>query len=836
VTATALLAFYRVRLRARIVAELLALVGIAAGVALVFAALVANASLSSTVRALTHGIVGDASVQLIARGPAGMPATLADEVRRLDGVRAASPLLEQRANVAGPDGRASVTLVGGDPSFADLGGTLVRRFAADELAEMRAVALPAGLADRLGVGLFGPVAIETGAGTARLPLGAALRREEIGSLSDSPVAIMPLAVAQQVTALPGRISRVYVLPEGGREREVRDELARLAGTWANVRDADADADVFDVAAYPTEQSTTMFAALAAVVGFLFAACAALLTADQRRALVTMLRRDGFERRTIVTIMLLDALVLGVAGTALGLLVGDQLSRHLFTEPPGYLATGFPVGTGRIVPLSAVATAAAGGIAVAVAAVLLPTIDLIGARSRAGATARRLRGPAPAAAGAVAVAVAVAIALLRPAWALAGLIALAAGLLLLLPALLAVAARGFGALAERSRSGSATFAAWALRGARANPVTLALAATGAIAVFALVAIGGARSDLIRGLDGSARAVDDNADVWVTLRGGTSAFAVTPLRLGDEALERVGALPGVERVGRYGGSWLDVGDRRAWVQAPPADAPAPVPADQLLEGDAAAATAALRAGGAVVLSRAIAKAEGVGVGDEVTLPSPRPLRLRVAAISNNLGWPSGAIVLNADDYARAWDDRAPSALQLALAPGADPATVAAAVRRTLGDGAAVRVETRAQRLAAHRAAAEQGLVRLTQISALVIAAAVLSMAAAMTGVIWQRRPALQRLQLDGLTPGQLWRALLLEAGVLLGTGCLAGAAAGLLGQRLLTRALEAITGFPTSYQLAGATTIVIVAGVLAVALAVIAIPGRIATRSRTPAAAT
>src|SRR5690606_27142466 len=111
------------------VAELLALVGIAAGVALVFAALVANASLSSTVRALTSSLVGDADVQLVARGPDGMPASLAAAVRRLDGVRAAAPLVEQRANVAGPGGRASITLVGGDPGFAELGGPLVRRFA-----------------------------------------------------------------------------------------------------------------------------------------------------------------------------------------------------------------------------------------------------------------------------------------------------------------------------------------------------------------------------------------------------------------------------------------------------------------------------------------------------------------------------------------------------------------------------------------------------------------------------------------------------------------------------------------------------------------------------------
>nr|WP_246344845.1 ABC transporter permease [Conexibacter arvalis] len=541
----------------------------------------------------------------------------------------------------------------------------------------------------------------------------------------------------------------------------------------------------------------------------------------------MLRREGFQRRSIVAIVLVDALVLGVAGTGLGLLLGDQLARGLFDAPPGYLATGFPIGAGRTVPASAIAIAAAGGIVVACAAVLLPALDLL--RNRQPTPTRPARGPLRTATttGAASVAAAITITSARPSWALAGLIALTGGLLLLLPALLTVAARAFAAAAEHTRSGSATFAAWSLRSAGTNPVTLALTATGAIAVFALVAIGGARGDLTRGLDGSARAVDDNADIWITMRGDTSAFAITPLNISRADLATVRRTPGVAKVGIYRGSWLDIGDRRTWVQAPPADAPSPAPPGQLLHGDHDQATAALRAGGAAILSQAVADELHADLNDKVTLPTPRPLRLRVVGISNNLGWPSGAIVINADDYARAWHDPTPSALQLHLSPHADPTAVATILRARLGDQLPAQIETRQQRIDRHHTATRQGLVRLTQISTLVIAAAILSMTAAMTGVIWQRRPSLHRLQLDGLTPAQLWRALLLEATVLLSSGCLAGATAGLLGQQLLTRALETITGFPTHYSPAAATTATIVATVLTTALLAIALPGRLAT---------
>ncbi|MDR9369203.1 ABC transporter permease, partial [Conexibacter sp. JD483] len=819
---SALVHLYRVRLRARAVQELLALCGIVVGVALVFAALIANTSMSGSVQQLATGIVGEASTQITSRGSGGFDADVLRQVRATDGVAAAAPIVEAAATVAVGGHSKSVTLVGGDPGLARIGGTLLRQFTASELARQRAVALPVPIADELEAGIYGPVRIDTGATSTTVPLGAELRDKDIGTLVHSPVAIVPLALARELTGMEGRTSLIYVVAKPGREAQVEQALDARFGDRLNVRPADFDAQVFDRAAYPTSQSTTMFSAFSALVGFLFAFSAVLLTVPQRRRLVTDLRLSGHPAWVQLQVMVFDAAVLGLAGSLLGLALGDQLSRQLFAAAPGYLAYAFPIGTQRIVTVESVVVAGGAGLVAACVAVLVPLRSIMRDRPAPSETEQsgHVTGRGVIGIGLLALTGTTVIVLVAPRLALAGLFLLTVALFALTGPLLRIAVRGFERVTRSLRTPVPILATLELRSGAARLRTLALAATGAVAVFATVSIGGAHADLVRGLDSSASDFDANGDVWVTAAGGAGTFAVTPFVLPRDALDAVARVDGVAGVGVYRGSFLDVGDRRAWVQAPPRTAPLIVPPSQLRDGDARLAAERLRGDGWVVLSDAIARQLGVGVGDSVLLPTPHPRPLRVAAISTNIGWPSGAIVMNADDYARRWASAEPSALQLRLDAGADAATVAAAVRATLRDGVATEVETQATRLARHQAATRDGLERLTQISVLVLVSAMLAMAAAMGGMIWQRRPALAALKVHGFPEGELWRALLLESGLLLGTGCLIGAVFGLYGQLLLSRALETITGFPVVYSTAGIVAVANLALVTTVAVAMLA----------------
>src|ERR1700740_2440218 len=101
---------YRVPLRARIMQELFAVLGIAIGVALLFASQVANTSLDASVQRLTGGIVGQMRCERAARDRHGFDERLISQVRRLRGVEAVAPVVEQSANVVGPTGERSVEL------------------------------------------------------------------------------------------------------------------------------------------------------------------------------------------------------------------------------------------------------------------------------------------------------------------------------------------------------------------------------------------------------------------------------------------------------------------------------------------------------------------------------------------------------------------------------------------------------------------------------------------------------------------------------------------------------------------------------------------------------
>ncbi|HYB23728.1 MAG TPA: hypothetical protein VED41_08015, partial [Solirubrobacteraceae bacterium] len=137
-----LLHLYRVRVRARLLQECFAIVGIAAGVALLFASQIASESLSGSVAQLSRGIVGDATLQVLARGAGGMPERLLGQVRRIPGVRVAAPLLEANANAIGPRGSRSVELVGADESLRSLGGALVRHTQLSPFGGIGAIVLP----------------------------------------------------------------------------------------------------------------------------------------------------------------------------------------------------------------------------------------------------------------------------------------------------------------------------------------------------------------------------------------------------------------------------------------------------------------------------------------------------------------------------------------------------------------------------------------------------------------------------------------------------------------------------------------------------------------------
>ncbi|MGA2163162.1 MAG: FtsX-like permease family protein [Solirubrobacteraceae bacterium] len=851
------LRLYRVRLRARLAQECLAVLGIAAGVALLFASQISSSSLQSSVGELTHGIAGDATLQLMARSPQGFPQSTLALVRAIPGVRTAAPLLEANANASGPRGSQSVELIGADSTLAKLGGTLVRHAELTPFGGVGAIVLPAPLSHAIGVTRFGQEATFQLAGrTATAPLYEQLHAHQIGALVNTPVALAPLAFAQELAGVGARVSRILVRPSPGAEAQVRAALQRIAAGRLNVEPIGYDQTLFAKAAAASNQSTALFATISALVGFLFAFNAMLLTVPQRRRLITDLRRAGYTPRTVMAVLLLDALVLGVVACVLGLALGDELSIHVFHSNPAFLSLAFALGSAREVSWQAVALAAGGGMAAAIVAVLSPLRDIFskdplaaisGPRPltaapadlprEAGTTAPRgRRGALDAArtrlgqasllplAGLACLAGATAILLAAPDAALPGMVLLFAALLLELPLALGATLALVKRLAGGITSPVAHVATMELRAARAR--ALAIAATGAVAVFGSVAIQGAHGDLLAGLEGASRDMNAFTDVWVAPAGSYNLLQTAPFA--PTLQGRLQRLPGVRTVGLYRSGLLDYGERRVLVIAPPRTAVPLVPAGQIVQGNPQQATARLRAGGWVVLSRALAEEHHLRIGEAFTLPSPDPRTFRVAALSTNLSWEPGAIVMSASDYARAWGSADATAYAITLDPGITPGQDAREIERALGPASrsGLAVETAAQHAAKQSALSREAIAVGTEIAALIPLAAVLAMAAAMGALVWQRRPRLAKLKLEGLARAELWRTILLESLLLVGVGCLTGAIFGLYGQQLADRALADAINFPVVRSVTVLPGLESLALVCATALAILALPGYIA----------
>ena len=117
---------------------------------------------------------------------------------------------------------------------------------------------------------------------------------------------------------------------------MRAALQALAAGRLNVEAIDYEERLFAKAAAASNQSTALFSAISALVGFLFAFNAMLLTVPQRRRLIVDLRRDGYTPRTVVAVLLLDAVVLGLVACVLGLALGEELSIHLFHANAAFL--------------------------------------------------------------------------------------------------------------------------------------------------------------------------------------------------------------------------------------------------------------------------------------------------------------------------------------------------------------------------------------------------------------------------------------------------------------------------------------------------------------------
>ncbi|TYO91237.1 ABC transporter permease [Oceanicella actignis] len=473
--------------------------------------------------------------------------------------------------------------------------------------------------------------------------------------------VMDVGMAQAALGLEGRLSALALA--GPVPPAAADLPARLG---LSMREAPAGADLARLTA-SFHMNLDAFALLAFLVGLFIARAAAGLAFEQRRPLLRTMRACGLAASTAAWALAIEALGAALVAGLAGLAGGRALARALLPDLAESLNAlygaqlGAELAPGPAWWAGGLAMSCAGALAAALggvwSAARMPALDSARPTAWRRAQRRRTRLQLAGAAGA-GLAGAAAFGALGG---LAGGFALLAGAMLsaalALPAALDLAL----ALAERAARRLGALAHWAAADARQQLPGLALA------LMALLLALGANIGVGAMTEGFRRTFED----WLEQR----LTAELYVRAGDPAeadalAAWLAARPEAAAVLRESEARLRIGGWPVALRGAP-DHPTYRERWPLLSAEPGARDA-IAAGRGAAASEQLARRLGLGLGDELSVPTPRgPWRLRIVALFADYGAAEGKLRVN--DAAMA--AHFPAADRTRMAVRADPAAVPA-----------------------------------------------------------------------------------------------------------------------------------------------------------------
>jgi len=751
---------------------LLALSGIALGVAVVLAVDLANSGARAAFELSAQQLQGRATHRLALPG-AALPDAVYVDLKRQPGAPPMAPVVSGWVKVQGGEGRYH--LVGFDlfaeaPFRSQLADVSTGAgFTADWLTQPGALVLGAATARALGVVAGDTLNIVYQGRAAALQV---LRVEPRSGGVGDDLLLVDIATAKSVLSMQGRLSYVDLILDAAGEAWVRQRLP--AGVQLQTVAEQARGVTRMSAAF--ELNLTAMSLLALLVGMFLIFNAMTFSVVQRRSLFGRLRAIGVTPRELFGLILLEALILGVLGTVLGLLLGVWLGQgltRLVAATVSELYYNVSV-TALHLDATALLIAAGLGVGATLLATLVPAWQA--ARTPPLTTLSRAALEQAARRGV-------------PLWALFGLLLLAVGLLLALalPGGVIMSFAGLFLLVL----GAAMMTPLAIRALHALLARAALPGTWrmgvrdldrhlsrlGIAVAALMvalsaSVGvGVMVESMRGSVNSWLSDLLSADLYVAAEGFDEGAT-----LPDAVVQDVSRLASVAALSRYRESTLPLAGRH--VELIGAHLAAPSRQGFTLVRGAQAAWKAFDAG-AVLVSEPLAYHLGLAPGDSLTLPTPEgSLSIQVAGVFRDYASEHGRIFMDESRYRRYWPERQVHTLALFARNGDVPK-----LRRELSELAARHaiVLTPAATILQRSMAVFDRTFRVTEVLRVV------SLVVAFIGVL----SALMALQLERGKEYAVLRAL----------GLTRGQIAGLIsGESLLMGLLAAAVAMPTGLLMA------------------------------------
>jgi len=770
------------------------------------------------------------------------PEEALERVRAVDGVEVATGTVQDfQAKLLGPDGEVIDT--GGAPAFAfgiETAGEY-DRFNPLNLVEGRwasglgEVVVDEGVADDENVGIGDRVGVAAVGPAQEFEVVGIARYGDLSSIGGATFAVLDVPTAQKLLRKEGELDAIQVAAEDGvtpdeLTQRIQVELGDDVTVRSGVEQASEESGEIATFTKIIRYFLLSFAGIALFVGAFVIFNTLSITVAQRTRELATLRTIGASRRQVLASVIVEALVIGLGASIIGLFAGlglaiglNELFRALNLDLP-QTTTVFATRTIVVSLLVGTLVTVFAGLFPALRATRVPPIAAV----REGATLPRGRlAPfVPYIAGAVVVLAVIALAygtlvddiatgdrfLLLG----AGVLALFIGVAMLASRVVVPLAKVVGVPARRLGGAAGKLAQ---SNAQRNPGRTAATAAALMIGIALVTFVAVLAQGLRVSNSDAIERQIQADLIVTSQDGYSEF---PAAVGDAVAEA----PGVETVsnvrqdvaeihgnaGNLTGLDERIGDVYdfRWIEG----------SDELLTS--------LGADGAV-LPNNVAEDKDLGVGDTITVRSPDDETREFVVRGIYRGSPFYPLLGSASVSRHSFDElyeRPRNRFTLMQVTG-EPEAAKQAVERSLEGFPDTRLQTRQEWIDKEDREIQQFLLLLYVLLALSVIISLFGMINTLVLSVFERTRELGMLRAVGMTRRQVRRMIRHESVITALIGAALGLPLGIFLALLVTRALSQYDlqfAIPAG-SLLGFVIVAILAGLLAAIL-----PARRAARLR------
>jgi len=768
--------------------------GIATGVTLIVAIDIINASVIANFQRSIDLMAGPAALEVVLGvGEVGFPEATVIEVANDPDIVAAIPLVRGTVALADEPERA-LALFGADLVAEEelqryqIATETGRRDLLRMMEDPSSVLISSGFADRHGLAVGARVGFVTPSGVRDLAVRGLLETRGLAALLGGELIVMDLPAAQMMLGKEGRIDQIDVVlrPEADVAAVATRLRGRLPSELSVVRPA-RRGEQYERLLASFQAMLTGISTLCLVAGIFIIYNTTSTGAVHRALVMAGLRVAGAEGAQLFRLLMLEACILGVVGTMLGVPIGIGMAWLLIgmvADSMGVIfKLRFPVQTltidGETLVIASCVGVAAALFASYFAARRVERLEPIGIL-RAGA---RLPADRPDpwryvrwwVLLVVASIVLLAVGDRTLSLALANLGATlwnASVIIIAIPVMIGLEAgltRMLSSLfpAEGEVAAQSLFRSPARSGVIVAAIALVL--TTAVVLTSLShSFRDSASDYVGHLFQADLVVSA-----VTTEGGYLEVPLPP-----EILDDLAAVPGVERVeaARVLAGQSYRGERIGLVAL--SDGffiPERYPASWYRSGDPETAAAALRAGTGVNVSTTLADRFHLAVGDELELTSPTGLvRVPIVGVVADYISDRGSVILDRALFVERWQDAAIHRVSVYLAPGASLDAVRQGIEERLGARFRLKVLSLPEVLEYHDAYRRRAFAFTDAIQLLVIIVTIAGIFDLLLSTIVERRRELAVWRLIGADDRTVRRAVMLESGAIGAVGAVLGVA--------------------------------------------------------------